>query len=296
MGNTGYDALMERENVDTKSINLMTRQQVRRLAGKLMEEWQNVDAVAEALGCHPRNIRRWHLEFREKVGEDGQSTKEPGRPTKLTVNQQDIIQDIIFTKSPKDMNHEDALWSNRVIRDTISDLFRITLSLGTVNTLTQKMGVVRRNVFRHNGSPGNAPLSGWLRDRFPVIRKLARDQNARIFFIHDERIANGTNGAAGPVACNPEKTDRGPHPDIETRMLSAICPRNSQRFMVFRGPLAVEPTIAFLAGLMRDVDRPLFLIAEADFKPIALSADPFLASVADRLSLFFLPKNGTSSI
>ena len=32
-------------------IEFMTRKQVRDLAGKLMEEWQNVDAVADVLGC-----------------------------------------------------------------------------------------------------------------------------------------------------------------------------------------------------------------------------------------------------
>jgi transposase len=288
--------LIERENVDTKSINLMTRQQVRSLAGKLMEEWQDIDAVAEALGCHPHNIRRWHAEYQQTVQESGHPAKEPGRPPKLTGSQQDIIQDIIFTKSPTDMDHDEALWSNKVIRDTISDLFRITLSLGTVNTLTQKMGIVRRNIFRENGSPSNSLIAAWLTDRFPVIRKLAKDQGARIFFIHEERIENGTKGGAGSVLCNAGNEGRHLHADIETRMLSAICSRNSQRFMIFRGPMEAVPTVAFLTGLMHDVDRPLFLIAEADLKPAALSADPFLASVADRLSLFFLPKNGTLSV
>ena len=267
----------------------MTRQQVRSLAGKLMEEWQDIDAVAEALGCHRRNIHRWHAEYRQTARENGHPAREPGRPSKLSDSQQAIIRDIIFTKAPKDMNHEEALWSNKVIRHTISDLFRITLSLGTVNSLTQKMGILRRNIFRENGSPSNTLIADWLANRFPVIRKLAKNQKARIFFIYEERIENGTNAAAGSVAPNARMKRQDPQLDFETRIFSAICPRNSQRFMIFRGPVEAVPMVAFLNGLIRDVDRPLFLIAEADFKPIALSADPFLASVADRLSLFFLP-------
>jgi transposase len=268
----------------------MTRQQVRRLAGKLMEEWQDVDAVAEALGCHAKNIRRWHVEFQKKVREGDQSAKEPGRPPKLTDNQHNIIRDILFTQSPRDFNHKEALWTNRIIRDTISDLFRIELSLGTVNSMTQKMGVVRRNIFRESGSSDNDPIRAWMRDRFPLIRKLARDRKTRIYFIHDERIEKDKHRDSAPVDDGASLCHLDASIGIETRMLSAVCPRNSQRFMIFRGALDIAPTVAFLNGLMRDSDRPLFLIAEADFKPIALSADPFLASVADRLSLFFLPK------
>jgi transposase len=269
----------------------MTRQQVRRLAGKLMEEWQNADAVAEALGCHPGNIRRWHTEFQKMTTDSDHPLKEPGRPTKLTGNQQTIIRDIIFSKLPRDMNHDAALWSNAIIRDTIRELFRVRLSLATVNSFTLKMGIVRRQIFRENGSSDNKAIAGWLRDRFPMIRKLARDQKARIFFIHDEAINSGRKGGSFIGTDTPSKIDQSRQGGIELRMLSAICPRNSQRFMIFKGPLGEKPLVAFTSGLLHDIDRPLFLITEDHYKPIALAADSYLASVADRMSLFFLPKS-----
>lgn len=260
-----------------------------------MEEWQNADAVAEVLGCHPRNVRRWHVEFQKKATDSEHTAKEPGRPTKLKGNQLDIIRNIIFTKAPRDMNHDATLWSNAIIRDTIQDLFRIQLSLATVNSLTRKMGILRRQILRENGSSDNDALAGWLRDRYPMIRKLARDQNARIFFIHDEAINSDRSGVPISGAGSSPEHDQKRQGQFGTRMLSAICPRNSQRFMVFRGDLVMQPLVAFLGGLMHDIERPLFLIAEAHYKPIALVADPFLAKVADRLSLFFLPKNAATN-
>jgi transposase len=269
----------------------MTRQQVRSLAGKLMEKWQNVDAVAETLGCHPSDVRRWHAEFQKMTTDGDHLAKEPGRPPKLTGNQQTIIRDIIFSKAPQDMNRDAALWSNAIIRDTIRELFRVSLSLATVNSLTLKWGIVRRHIFRENGASDNLAIAWWLRSRFPMIRKLAGDQKARIFFIHDETINSGGIGDSFIGPDSSSKIDPSRQRGIEMRMLSAICPRNSQRFLIFSEPLGEKPVVAFTSGLLHDIDRPLFLIAEDHYKPIAVAADSYLATVADRLSLFFLPKS-----
>ena len=286
---------MERKPVPTKSINLMTRQQVRNLAGKLMEEWQNVDAVAEVLGCQRKNVRRWHSEYKRNQSKTPNPSKEPGRPTKLTANQQNIIQDIILTKTPMDMNHSFILWSNTLIRDTIHDLFKTNLSLGTVNAMTKKMGITRRNIFKDNPAHQATETARWLKHRYPFIRKLAQEQHARILFIHYERV----NACKFSVTLSRMKRGvydrRRHHSHSETGMLSAVCPRNSQRFMIFAGPYDTQPFVDFLKGLIHDTDRPLFLIAEPQHKKIALEADYFLSSAIDRLSLFFLPNNKISA-
>lgn len=275
----------------TKSINLMTRQRVRNLAGKLMDEWQNIDAVAEVLGCHPNNVRRWHIEYKVKGSDDNGSAKEPGRPSKLSLNQQRIIEDILLTKMPGDMNHPKALWSNTVIRDIIRDLFRTELSLGTVNTMMHKIGIVRRQIFRPDRNHMDAEHSTWLNNRLPFIRKLAKEQSARLFFIYDDKIIPP---CPQPTTCY-YKVDfdnrSQPASDIDIRVLSAICPRNSQRFMPFLGPLGQNPFAEFLKNLIRDTDRHLFLIAEPHYKQVAMEVDPYLSSNSDKISLFFLPES-----
>jgi len=277
--------------VATKSINLMTRQRVRNLAGKLMEEWQNVDDVAEVLGCQPNSVRRWHTEYKKNESERHGSAKEPGRPSKLTFNQQSIIEEIILTKTPGDMNQSKALWSNKVIRDTIRDLFRTELSLGTVNAMTQKMGIVRRQVFRADKNHANADHTDWVTNRFPFIRKLAKEQSARILFIYDEKITKACPQTPNLCPIIDLNSCKQPCSKAEIRVLSAVCPRNSQRFMTFLGPLSYHPFVEFLNGLIQETDRHLFLIAEPHYKQVALEADHFLSTNAERLSLFFLPQS-----
>lgn len=277
-----------------KSINLMTRQQVRNLAGKLMEEWQNVEAVAEVLGCQRNNVRRWHSEYKRNKSK-GPSCKEPGRPTKLTANQQIIIQDIIFTRTPMDMNHSFYLWSNTIIRDTIYDLFKTNLSLGTINSMIKKMGITRHNIFKDNTTHQDTETARWLKHRYPFIKKLAQEQHARILFIHNERVNAIKSADASSQMNNATNDHRRHHSPLETGMLSAVCPRNSQRFMIFAGPYDTQPFVDFLKGLIHDTDRPLFLIAEPQHKKMALEADYFLSSAIDRLSLFFLPNSKISA-
>jgi transposase len=282
---------MERDTVAIKSNNLMKRQRARNLAGKLMDEWQNIDAVAEVLGCHPNNVRRWHIEYKSKSSEDNGSAKEPGRPSKLSLNQQKIIEDILLTKTPGDMNHPKALWSNRVIRDIIRDLFRTELSLGTVNNILHKLGIVRRQIFRPDRNHMDVEHSSWLNNRLPSIRKLAKEQSAHIFYIYDNKIIPT---CPQPATCCYKGDYDGrnqPTSHCEIGVLSAICPRNSQRFMSFLGPLNQDSFVEFLDNLICDTDRHLFLIAEPHYRQFAMEIDPYLSSNIEKISLFFLPEN-----
>lgn len=278
-------------------IEFMTRKQVRDLAGKLMEEWQNVDAVADVLGCHRSNIRRWHVEYRRRTSQEDHNGKEPGRPSKLTPNQYNIIKDVIFTKTPLEMDQTQALWSNTAIRDTIADLFKIGLSMGTVNTMVRKMGIARRQIFRQHPDSQDAAMLRWVHERLPSIRKLAHDQCARIFFIHDEIVDTASTGLPSYEEKRGSHITHSNDTAFKNRMLSAVCPRNSQQFKVFAGPLGANALVDFLERLLHDHNRHLFLIAEARYKPIALEADSFLSSNAERVSLFFLPGvNGCASL
>ena len=188
------------------------------------------------------------------------------------------------------MNYSMALWTNTAIRDTIHDLFRTSLSLGTVNAMVLKMGIHRRQLFRKNTNGNDPGRKGWLESRLPLIRKLAKEQNARIFYIYDEEIPccrsnepSSNHGSCEPDGSNRCRTQGGLH------ALSAVCPRNSQRFMTFPGPLNTHALVAFLNGLLEDTERSLFLIAEPHFKQLALEMDSYISSIADRMSLFFLP-------
>ena len=59
--------------------------------------------------------------------------------------------------------------------------------------------------------------------------------------------------------------------------------------MTFSGPLNAHALVSFLNGLLEDTERSLFLIAEPHYKKLALEVDSYIASIADRMSLFFLP-------
>jgi hypothetical protein len=207
----------------------------------------------------------------------------------LTPNQFNIIKDIIFTKTPLELDQTQALWSNTTIRDAIADLFKIELSMGTVNTMIRKMGIVRRQVFRQHPDSQDADMLGWVKQRFPSIRKLAHDQRARLFYIHDEMIDVDALCLPSYDEKRASRLTGSKNTAFKNRMLSAVCPRNSQRFKIFTGPFGAHQFVEFLERLLHDTDRQLFLIAEAHYKPMALEADHFLSSNANRLSLFFLP-------
>jgi transposase len=269
--------------VKKERISLMTRRQVRDLSGKLMEEWQSVDAVADVLGCQPATVRKWYMDYKHRSSQDLSPSKEMGRPSKLSLNQQNIIQDIIFTKNPRDMNYPFDLWANTVIQDMVQDLFHIKLSIATVNSIIYKLGIIKRQRLRPDGKGNQVELKDWLTNRLTSIRKLAKRQQASLFFIHDEIVS-----PAG-LFQKPSNDILGGHQRTDIRVISAVCPRNSQRFMTFPGNLNAQSFVKFVKGLLHDTDRSLYLIAESQYKQIVREADLFFSKKAELVSLFFCP-------
>ena len=130
----------------------------------------------------------------------------------------------------------------------------------------------------------------WLKTEYPKIRRMAKAQGADIYFgdaahIRSDHHAGRTWGKKGET---PVVATTGAR--YAMSLISAITSKGRMRFMVKeKGGVNADVFIEFLKRLMVGETRKIFLIVDRGPAHRAKKTKAFVATLAGRLSLFFLP-------
>ncbi|MDV2080062.1 IS630 family transposase, partial [Marinobacter xestospongiae] len=82
---------------------------------------------------------------------------------------------------------------------------------------------------------------------------------------------------------------RGTGSRFSLNLISAISPRGELRFKTLQGTMNAEVFIGFLKALVRDADKPVFLILDNHPVHHARKVREYVDNLDGRLRLFFLP-------
>jgi transposase len=259
-----------------KYLSEEKKSQVRLLAAKLMEEWQNVDEVAHLLGCRRDFVKHWHQRFREGGLVALQPENAVGRPSILNAVQKAVVKEILFTRNPLEFGFDLALWSNRFVLDLIEMLYKVKLGLPSVNRLLDSFGIATRK-------PMTAET---LKERL-VQTKPTRQigSGKRMCFFHYPIEIDASELTGGLSAASQFVPDRRQSPK-RAWVAGAVDARNSKRFMVtYREPID-EQFVPFLERLVHHAGEPIILIING-FRPLDIpNVNDFLAAHTGLLKLY----------
>ncbi|MBL0713488.1 MAG: helix-turn-helix domain-containing protein [Desulfosarcina sp.] len=236
--------------MNIKKFNEKKRSQIRLLAAKLMDEWQNADEVAHVLGCRRDLIKHWHQLFREGGLVALQSKNTVGRPSKLNTIQKAMVKEILFSRSPLEFGFDLALWTNRFILDLIETLYEVKLAMPSVNRLLESYGIATRK-----------PLAAEaLKDLFARSKSAANVKRGKMMhFFHYPIEINEADPGGHLTASSGIVLDRR-KPPKNAWVAGAFDARNSKRFMVtYREPID-DQFVTFLGLLIHHVEDPINLI------------------------------------
>lgn len=124
---------------------------------------------------------------------------------------------------------------------------------------------------------------------FPAIRKLAKEQNAEIFFAVESSVRSDYHSGTtwSPVGKTPVvKTTASRH---KVNLISAISPRGTMRFMATEGSVNSAVFIDFLKRLIHKAEQPVFLIVDNHSVHRSREVREFVKSKKGKLRLFYLP-------
>jgi len=133
----------------------------------------------------------------------------------------------------------------------------------------------------------------WLIQRYPEITRRAKAENAEINWGDETGVMADDYTAKGyaPKGRTPVLRLTGSPKRTRISMMSAITNQGKVRFMMYKGKMAPQVLIKFMARLVKDSQRKIFLIVDNLRTHHSRAMAEWLAApeIKARIELFFLP-------
>ncbi len=275
---------------DARSLDHVTLEAMRERAVHSVQNGESPEVVARVIGVNRSTMYGWLAQYRR--GGWGALKAKPlfGRPPKLDGKKLKWIYDTVTQKNPLQLKFAFALWTREMVAKLIKDRFNISLSLVSVGRLLAQLGMSCQKPLHHALERDETLVQHWLKQEYPKIKALARREKADIYFgdaahMRSDHHAGRTWGKKGetPVVLSTGARYR-------MSLISAVTSRGHMRFMIKeKGGVNADVFVEFLRRLMAGSKNKIFLIVDRGPAHVAKKTKAFVASVGDRLRLFYLP-------
>ena len=275
---------------DARKLDHATLEAMRERAVRSVQNGESPEVVARVIGVNRSTMYGWLAQYRR--GGWGALKAKPlfGRPPKLDSKKLKWIYDTVTQKNPLQLKFAFALWTREMVAKLIKDKFNISLSLASVGRLLAQLGISCQKPLHHALERDEALVQQWLKQEYPKIKALARREKAHIYFgdaahMRSDHHAGRTWGKKGetPIVLSTGARYR-------MSLISAVTSRGHMRFMIReKGGVNADVFIDFIRRLMVGSKNKIFLIVDRGPAHVAKKTKAFVASVRDRLRLFYLP-------
>lgn len=274
---------------DGRKLDHKTREAIRIRAVQRILDGESPEIIAKTLGFHRSAVYQW-LKRYETDGFDGlKYSKIPGKKSTLSTVQKQKVFDIVTSKNPLQLKFPFALWTRRMVKDLILDQFGVDLSEVSVGRLLREMGLTPQRPLHRAYQQDPARVAHWLEVDYPAIQKEAKSAGATIYFGDEAGVRSdyhsGTSWA--PKGKTPVVRTTGARHSLN--LVSAISAQGKMRFMTVKGKLTAESFIGFLERLLKNQDKPVFLIVDGHPVHRSSRVKTFVESTEGKLKLFYLP-------
>jgi transposase len=274
---------------DARKLDHATLEALRMRAVRNVQEGESPEDVARALRVTRRAMYRWLALYRRGGWNALQAKKLDGRPPKLDERKLQWLYNTVTQKNPLQFKFQFALWTREMVAELIATKYGIRLAKNSVGRLLAQLGITPQKPLYRAAERDEALVEKWLKTEFPKLKKMAKAQDADIYFgdaahIRSDHHAGSTWGKKGVT---PVVSATGARHAMS--LISAITSKGRMRFMIkATGGVNADIFIAFLKRLLVGETRKIFLIVDRGPAHRAKKTKAFVETLGGRLKLFFL--------
>jgi transposase len=259
----------------------------------LLEGWTQA-GVAEVLGVHERQVRRWLKRFR-RGGWKAMEKQKRGRAAEaqmvLTAAEQERLVKLIKGCFPDQLRIPGLLWTRSAVAELIECECSVLLDLSTVGRYLRRWGFTLKRPVKHALEADPVVIEAWLSEVYPQLKARARREQGLILWQDESGVRlHHLTPKAGYAPRGERAVARTSGKRIGVNMISALANSGQLHFSLFDGRFTAAVFIEFLNRLIgQHPDHKLFLICDNHSTHHAKLVTQWVAQRPERIELHFLP-------
>lgn len=276
---------------DTRTLSPDAQEQLRRrVVAAIRNEGMKKSHAAKAFGVSRTSVDSW-IESYEERGSAGLGSRKrgPKSASRLKGHQAATAVRLITDRCPDQLKLPFFLWTREAVARLLDERFGLKVSVWTAGRYLKRWGMSPQKPVRRAYERDPAAVKRWLEEEYPAIAARAKAEKAEIHW-GDEmgmRSDHSTGTSYGRIGQTPVVMGTGKR--FSCNMISTITNRGRLSFMVFKGKFEQPVMIQFLARLLRQVKRKVFLIIDGHPVHRGVKVKRWVAASKGRMELFFLP-------
>ena len=276
-------------NIDNRSLDHKVLEHMRLLAVERVLAGEKPSAVAKSFGIYRTSIYKWLRTHRKRGPEALRSTMAKGPTPKLTDGQKNRVRRWIVGKDPRQYGFDFGLWTRSIIAEMIQDRFAVSLTLPSIGRLLASLDITPQKPLRRAYERDEKEIHQWKEEKYPALRKRARQRGADIFFLDEVGVRSDSplGRSYGLKGQTPVVKTSGQRQKINA--ISAVNAKGAFWYNVYSGMLTAVLFIVMLKDLMKGRKKPVMLVVDGLPVHKAKSVAQYVQSTKGRLELHFLP-------
>jgi len=277
---------------DARTLSNDALEQLRSQAVRLSQRGETNTAIAEILGVNRRTVGLW-LQRYATAGARALQVKRRGRKLgeqrTLTPVQEAEIQRLLVDKTPDQLTLTFALWSRQAVRELLRVRCGIAMPIRTVGEYLRRWGFTPQKPVKRAYEQRPAAVQAWLTETYPALAARAKAEGAEIHWGDETGVRSDDVRGRGYAPRGQTPVRQVPARRHSVSMISTLTNQGKVRFMLFRQALDARRLIRFLARLIRDAGRKVFLVLDNLKVHHAKIVRAWLEAHQDQIEVFYLP-------
>jgi transposase len=207
----------------------------------------------------------------------------------LNQRQQNWLKKQLINKTPEQLDFPFALWTRKLVAETIARKFGIKVSAGTAGKYLRDFGMTPQKPILKSYRQQPERVRAWLEKEYPKVARRAKAQRALIFWGDETAVRSRDQVGRGYSMRGVKPVQKQGGYRFGVNMVSAINNSGNSRFMLFSGRMNGKKFIEFLRRLVKGQQQKIVLILDnATYHKSAL-VKAFAEKHAEKIALVFLP-------
>lgn len=280
------------DTIDARTLSGEAQEALRKRAVAAVCGGMSKTAAAHAFGVSRYAIHLWVAAY-EQGGEAALAKRKKGpaqgQGKKLTSRQEKRVKAWVVGTCPEQLRLPFYLWTRDAVRELIDERLGVRLALSTVGVYLKAWGFTPQKPVRRAFEQSPAAVRRWLEETYPTIAARAKQDKAAIYWGDETglRSDHQTGRSYGLKGKTP--VVRGTGQRFSVNMISAITNRGTLNFMIFDESFRVKIFLGFLARLIKQAKRRVFLIVDGHPVHRAKIVQAWREAHRAELEIFYLP-------